>query len=48
MNSIGKNLFENLLVFFILFSIFLIIYCRVTGKTLMDIIRDIRGGFESE
>jgi amino acid permease len=37
------NLFSNLLVVFILVSIFLIIYCRVTGKTITEILKEIWG-----
>jgi hypothetical protein len=41
-------LFQNLLVVFILLSLFIIIYCKMTGKTIKDIILDIRGGLTAE
>ena len=44
----GNNLFGNLLVIFILFSIFVIIYCKVKNKTLLDVIRELREGFKIE
>jgi len=40
-----NNLFSNLLTFFIIGFLFAIIYCRVTGKTLGEMIREIREGF---
>jgi len=43
MNELGSTLFENLLVFFILASIFIIIYCRVKNQKLVDVWREIRG-----
>ncbi len=43
-----SNLISNLIVFIILGSLMVIIYCKVSGKTLTDLIRDIRGGFEDE
>jgi len=42
------NLFSNLLVLFIILALFVIIYCKVAGKSLLDVIKDIRGGFSSE
>ncbi len=43
-----QNLISNLIVFFVLGSLVVIIYCKVSGKTLTDLIRDIRGGFSDE
>jgi len=43
-----NNLMSNLIVFFVLGSLVVIIYCRVTGKTLKDLILDIRGGMADE
>lgn len=42
-----ENLFQNLLVVIILLSLAIIIYCRVTGKSLIDVIKEIREGFSS-
>jgi len=36
------NLFENLLVVFIMVSLVLLIYCKMTKKTLLDVIREIK------
>lgn len=41
-----QNLLNNLLVVGILFGIGLIIYCKVTDKTIGEIINDIKDGFE--
>lgn len=43
-----QNLIQNLLVFLILGSLIIIIYCKVTKKTLKDLIVDIREGLSSE
>lgn len=37
-----QNLFSNLLVVTILGTLGLMIYCKVTGKTVAELIRDIR------
>ena len=39
-----NNLFANLLTAFIIIALFVIIYCRITNKTLTDVIREIREG----
>jgi hypothetical protein len=44
----ATNLLNNLLVIGILSSLFIIIYCRVTGKTIGDIIREIKEGIINE
>jgi hypothetical protein len=44
----ANNLFSNLLVAFILLSLFVIIYCKVKNKTLLDVIREIREGLSVE
>ena len=41
-------LFDNLLVAGILISLVIIIYCKVTKKTLFDVIREIREGVSTE
>ena len=40
----ANNLFENLLVVFILGSLILMIYCKMAKKTLTEVIREIREG----
>lgn len=42
-----ENLFNNLIVVGILLALGLIIYCRVTNKTLTDVFQEIRGMFEA-
>lgn len=37
-----QNLFSNLLVVVVLTILGLMVYCKVTNKTLMDIIRGIK------
>jgi hypothetical protein len=39
-----ENLFSNLLVLFIITSLFVIIYCKIKDVTLMELIKDIREG----
>lgn len=36
------NLFENLLVVGILLALFILAYCKWTGKTLTDVYREVR------
>jgi hypothetical protein len=36
-----ENLFNNLLVAFILIALFAIIYCKVTNKTITDLLKEI-------
>lgn len=43
-----QNLFNNLLVFFILSVLFFIIWAKVTGKTLPDLINEVREAFASK
>jgi len=40
--TIAENLFNNLIVFFVLLSLFVIIYCRIKNQTLGDIFRELR------
>jgi hypothetical protein len=40
----ANNLFSNLLVITILFGLFAIIYCKLTNKTLKDMIIEIKEG----
>jgi len=42
------NLFNNLLVIFILGSLAVIIYCKVTKKTLLDLIKEVRDAGRDE
>jgi len=37
-----ENLFSNLLVTFILVALGLVIYCKIAGKTLIDLIKEIK------
>ena len=37
-----SNLFNNLLVVGILLSLVIIVYCKMTKKTLIDLIKEIR------
>ena len=41
-----ENLFNNLLVAGILLTLAVIIYCRVTNKTLTDVFQEVRAMFE--
>lgn len=43
-----ENLINNLLVFLILGSLAVIVYCKIAKKTLKELIIDIRGGMEDE
>jgi uncharacterized membrane protein YjfL (UPF0719 family) len=38
-----NNLLNFLLVAAILIALFIIIYCRVTNKTLLEVIKDLKG-----
>jgi len=42
------TLFDNLLTIFILSVLGVIIYCKVTKKTLIDFVKEVRGSFASE
>lgn len=39
-----ENLFGNLLTAFILLALFIILYCKMTNKTLRDMIVEIKEG----
>ena len=41
-------LFDNILTVFILVTLFLIIYLRVTNKTLPDFVRELREIFSND
>jgi len=41
-----QNLFSNLLVFFIILSLIVIVYCKVKNVTLTELIKQIRGAFK--
>lgn len=43
-----QNLISNLLVFLIIGSLAVVIYCKIAKKTLKELIMDIRGGMEDE
>lgn len=40
-----ENLFQNLLSFSILSALAITVYCKVTKKTLTELIIDVRGAF---
>lgn len=40
-----ENLFSNIITILVLFLIFVIVYCKMTGSSLLDIFRDIRDIF---
>ena len=44
----SENLFNNLIVAFVLIAIFTIVYCKVQKKTIGDIIKDLKEGMSSE
>lgn len=39
-----ENLFSNLLSAFIILALFLIVYCKMTNKTLKDVILELKEG----
>jgi len=41
--TFAENLLNNLIVFFVLGSLFIIIYCRIKNQTLGDIFRELKG-----
>jgi len=43
-----SNLFNNLLVVFILVSLAVIVYCKVAKRTLMDVVRGIKEAWSSD
>ncbi len=43
-----QNLINNLIVFFVLGSLGIVIYCKIAKKTLKDLIVDIREGMADE
>lgn len=43
-----QNLLNNLLVLLILGSLIVIIYCKVAKKTLVELIKEIRGSMSDE
>ena len=38
-----QNLFSNLLVLFILIALFLIVYCKIKGQTIVEFFKEIWG-----
>jgi len=44
----AENLYSNLLTVTILFGLTVIVYAKMSGKTLVDIIKDIREGFSNK
>ena len=43
-----QNLMNNLIVFFVLGTLAIVIYCKIAKKTLSDLIREIRGGMSDD
>ena len=43
-----ENLLNNLIVIFVLIAIFLIIYCKISKKTIGEVIKDIKGAISNE
>jgi hypothetical protein len=43
-----ENLMSNLLVIFVLLALFIIIYTKIKNVTLLEMIREIRGGFSEQ
>lgn len=43
-----QNLMSNLLVVFVLLALFIIVYTKIKQITLMEMIREIRGGFSEQ
>jgi hypothetical protein len=41
-----ENLFQNLLVLAVLFAIFVLAYCKLTGKTLSELLVELKNGFK--
>jgi len=41
-----NDLFSNIITAFVLFAIFAIIYCRVTKKTITELIKELLGIFD--
>ena len=41
-------LYDNLLTIFILITLFVIIYCKLTNKSLTDVITELREAFKPE
>jgi len=48
MGTWQQNLFSNLLVIFILLALFIIIYCKIKGQTLLDIFRGLKEAMSPE
>ncbi len=44
----AENLFNNLIVIFVLISLAVIIYCKMMNKTLLDVIKELREGFSPD
>ena len=42
MQTWQQNFMNNLIVFLVLASLAIIIYCRVMNKTLLDVVREMR------
>jgi len=43
-----ENLFNNLLVVAILLTLGIIVYCRVTNKTLLDVFQEVKAMLEPQ
>lgn len=40
--------FDNIITIFILLSLFILVYCKLTNKTLTDLYREIRDIFREQ
>jgi hypothetical protein len=43
-----ENLLNNLIVIFVLLALAIIAYCKIRNKTLLDVIKEVREGFNGE
>lgn len=48
MSQWSQNLFSNLLVVGVLLALAIIIYCKVTNKTIGELIKDLRSVMKGE
>ncbi len=42
----SETLFNEIIVLFVLFAIFVIVYCKIKNQTLFDVLVDIREAFK--
>jgi len=43
-----ENFLNYIIVIIVLVSLFIIIYCKIKGQTLLDVIRDLREAMSPE